>query len=1000
MIALLILIPILAAAGIMLGAPVRKTANGAAWLNLLLTLAAIASYNFGQAGYQEIVRLPILPDWGLQFLLGVDGLSLVMLLLTAIVTVAAIWVAPVVQGNEKAYFASLLFISAGATGAFASLDLFFFYAFHEMALIPTFLLIGIWGTGDRQAAAWKITIYLAVGSFILLLGLLGLYLAFPADHRTFDIPVLQQQAALIRHAPHADCIYLALLFGFGILISLFPFHTWAPTAYASAPTPAAMLHSGVLKKFGLYGLLRVALPLLPAAAHHYTGLLLVLLVGNIIYCGLATIGQKRLDLMLGYSSVMHMGYIFLGIASFNILGTTGAALLMFAHGLSIAALFAIAGQVRERTGTLNFSELGGLAKPMPVLGLTFGLAAFASIGLPGFANFASEILVFFGAFSNGTAAPYSHTQIATTFALWGMVISAVYMLRGYKAVFMGEIQERWAGLKDVTTLRWPLILLLAVLMLAGIRPQIFVNMVKPVVTEIRRHQMMTLATFSPVFLEITVLFTGVFLLIYESFANDREKDFVAVMGIACLSTIFIASFWAEPIHSYSGPGLASQFYTADAQALYFKRFALLTTIIVLIISMEYRDTLRKYIYGSHPDAGLGEFYTLPVFTCAGLMWMASAVDFVMIFVSLELVTISFYILVAYMRRNTLSLEAGVKYLVLGALSTGFFVYGVTWIFGLTGTTNLALAAEAMRHLNGGQAPMLFGFMLILMGLGFKVAAVPFQFWVPDVYQGAPTPVTAFLSVGSKAAGFIVLIRVVETFISVPVLHDKITALLSVIAALTLIYGNLAAMPQNNLKRLLAYSSIAHAGYLLIAIASLDTIRAGAAIGFYLAGYLLMTLLSFLVIVIVANATGGDDIANFNGLGKRSPALAFALLVSMLSLAGVPLTGIGFFGKFFILRRRPRGRPLRPRRHRHHDRRRRLLLLPSKVVRARYILESSSPRIPTPLRSRLRSSAHPLRPHRDDRPHHHLRPRPCPRPPHAQRPRRRHPRSGGELNSRH
>jgi NADH-quinone oxidoreductase subunit M len=482
MLILLILIPILAAAAIVCGAPARQTANGAAWVNLLLTLGALMGYHTSQGGFQETFKFAVLPEWHLQFFLGVDGLSLVMLLLTAIVTVAALWVAPAVQGNERAYFASLLFISAGATGAFASLDLFFFYAFHELALVPTFLLIGIWGTGDRQAVAWKITVYLAVGSFILLLGLIGLYLSFPVDHRTFDITVLQQQANLIDPGSR-NAIYLALLIGFGILISLFPFHTWAPSAYASAPTPASMLHAGVLKKFGLYGLLRVALPLLPDPARHYAGLLLLLLVGNIIYVGLATIGQKRLDLMLGYSSVMHMGYIFLGIASFNIIGTTGAALLMFAHGLSIAALFAIAGQVRERTGTLAYAELGGLAKPMPVLGFIFGLAAFAAIGLPGFANFASEILVFFGAFQNGTARPYSHYQIATVCALWGLVISAVYMLRGYRAVFQGEIQERWSGLKDIANLRWPVFLLLAALLLAGFFPQMFVNLVKPVIAQ-------------------------------------------------------------------------------------------------------------------------------------------------------------------------------------------------------------------------------------------------------------------------------------------------------------------------------------------------------------------------------------------------------------------------------------------------------------------------------------------------------------------------------------
>ena len=185
-------------------------------------------------------------------------------------------------------------------------------------------------------------------------------------------------------------IYLVLLIGFGILISLVPFHTWAPEAYASAPAPAAMLHAGVLKKFGLYGLLRIAVPFLPDGAQHWSGLLLVLLLANIIYIGLVTIAQRRLDWMLGYSSVMHMGYIFLGIASANILGTTGAAILMFAHGLSIALLFAITGEIRKRVPSLDFDAMGGLAKQMPLAAFAFGFGAFAAIGLPGFANFAGR----------------------------------------------------------------------------------------------------------------------------------------------------------------------------------------------------------------------------------------------------------------------------------------------------------------------------------------------------------------------------------------------------------------------------------------------------------------------------------------------------------------------------------------------------------------------------------------------------------------------------------
>jgi NADH-quinone oxidoreductase subunit M len=422
----------------------------------------------------------------------VDGLSLLMLLLTAIVGFAAIWVAPHQDKLERSpslYYACLLFIIAGATGAFASLDLFFFYAFHELALIPTFLLIGIWGSGDRITAAWKITIYLALGSFLLLIGLLALYFSIHADVRTFSIPALQSLAAA-GGIPQTPWIYLTILIGFGVLISLFPFHTWAPQAYASAPAPAAMLHAGVLKKFGLYGLLRVALPLMPQAAQHWTNLLLILLVGNILYVGLVTIAQKRLDSMLGYSSVMHMGYIFLGIAAFNPVGLTGAALLMFAHGLSIAILFAITGFVRERTGSLEFTKLGGLAKPMPFLGFTFGLAAFASVGLPGFANFPSEMSVFFGTFAHaGEGLAFSNFQVAGIAALWGLVISAVYVLRGYRAAFMGETGKRWVSLTDLSACARPaIILLLAATMIAGFRPQLLVNLVTPTVKGILQNQ--------------------------------------------------------------------------------------------------------------------------------------------------------------------------------------------------------------------------------------------------------------------------------------------------------------------------------------------------------------------------------------------------------------------------------------------------------------------------------------------------------------------------------
>jgi NADH-quinone oxidoreductase subunit M len=482
MVLLVIFCPIIAAILIMAGAPARKTALAASVLAFAAALFLLVSFDQGQHDFQHVTSFTISPEWHLSFTTGIDGLSLVMILLATIVTLAAVWFTGAIEKNENAFYACLLFISGGAIGAFASIDLFFFYAFHELALIPTFLLIGIWGSGNRVAAAWKITIYLAIGSFILLLGLILLYQSFPVAARSFDIRALKTAAGLGQIGVDAQRhVYLLLLIGFGILVSLFPFHTWAPEAYASAPAPAAMLHAGVLKKFGLYGLLRLAIPLLPDGARHWSDLLVVLLLGNIIYVGLVTIAQKRLDWMLGYSSVMHMGYIFLGVASATILATTGAVVLMFAHGLSIALLFGLAGELRKQTGTLVFDELGGLGKVMPFASLAFGFGVFAAIGLPGLANFAGEIMIFFGAFKNGWEMARFHIfQIATVLALWGVVISTVYMLRAYRKTFMGTMSERWKEIVDLRpALRVPVALVVGGLLCYGFFPQSLVRMVTP-----------------------------------------------------------------------------------------------------------------------------------------------------------------------------------------------------------------------------------------------------------------------------------------------------------------------------------------------------------------------------------------------------------------------------------------------------------------------------------------------------------------------------------------
>jgi NADH-quinone oxidoreductase subunit N len=388
-------------------------------------------------------------------------------------------------------------------------------------------------------------------------------------------------------------------------------------------------------------------------------------------------------------------------------------------------------------------------------------------------------------------------------------------------------------------------------------------------------------------LEIGVLVLGMVILMVEAFATKIDKRILAFAAIAGLAVVLLGTFFVAPSPSPDQATGFWSFYTADRLSIFFKQFALVATIFVQIMMIDYAPVVRNSFPGTQD--GLGEFFAVPIFTCAGLMYLVSAIDFVFIFVSLELVTISFYVLVSFTRRNPITLEAGMKYLVLSALSTAFLVYGIAWIFGVTGHTNLHRIAEALTNPATDRGAALLGLVLVLVALGFKIAAVPFQIWVPDVYQGAPTPVTAYLSVGSKAAGFVVLLRVLLPFLTLP----QTQRLIVLIALLTLVYGNLAALPQTNLKRLLAYSSIAHAGYLLIGVVCFDV----RAITFYLVAYLLMTLLSFAVLIIVAQQTG-EEIADFDGLATRSPFLAFAMLIGMISLAGVPFTA-GFLGKFYI-----------------------------------------------------------------------------------------------------
>jgi len=391
---------------------------------------------------------------------------------------------------------------------------------------------------------------------------------------------------------------------------------------------------------------------------------------------------------------------------------------------------------------------------------------------------------------------------------------------------------------------------------------------------------------SLILMEMSVIGLGLVLMLADLFVPAERRRLIGYVAIAFLGVLLLISLSGNGSCSIPGTAFNGAFIN-DGLSLFFKQFFLVAAILVLFIAVEFSDRI----------VAAAEYYSLIIFALAGMLFAASSNDFAMLFVSIELITITFYVLVSFQRSKLTSLEAGVKYLILGALSSAFMVFGIALIWGTTGKLNFTELAAVAPQFADSKIFML-GVLLVLVGLGFKIAAFPFQIWAPDVYQGAPTPTTAFLAVGSKAAGFVLLLRVL--FTAVPsVVHTQMWAnLLIVISAITILYGNLCALPQQNLKRLLGYSSISHAGYLLLGIAAMNA-SGQAAVLYYLAGYLFTVLASFLVIALVLRHLDTEDISGLAGLNQRSPLLAATMTISMVSLAGIPPLA-GFFGKFLLL----------------------------------------------------------------------------------------------------
>ena len=463
---------------------VRLLAALAAGLALVLSIRLCYEYlTNGWQGLRFADRVEWVIGPRISYSVAADGVSLSLVLLTALVIFCGVFASWTVVYRTKEFYCLLLLLVTGVFGVFIAQDLFFFFLFYEVAVLPMYLLIGIWGTGPKEYSAMKLTLYLLVGSAFMLVGILGMYFAaaLPAGQpRTFDLTVLA--GASYSHSFQVVAFFL-LYIGFGILAGIWPLHTWSPDGHASAPTAVSMLHAGVLMKLGAYGVLRVGFGCLPAGAHSWVWLIGAIAVINIAYGAYVAMGQRDLKYVIAYSSVSHMGVVMLGLAAYNEVAMNGAVLQMFSHGIMTGLFFALVGLVYEKSHTRDIEAMGGLARRMPGIALAFTIGGLASFGLPGTSGFVAEVLVFLGAFrahwqdySIGGVPLFPVLAVGAVIAI---VITATYVLRVIQRVFHGPMDEaKYGEIGDAHTTEWvTLVVLGGLLIVVGVYPSPLTNLI-------------------------------------------------------------------------------------------------------------------------------------------------------------------------------------------------------------------------------------------------------------------------------------------------------------------------------------------------------------------------------------------------------------------------------------------------------------------------------------------------------------------------------------------
>ena len=470
----------------------QKTVLWVSGLCLAGALFLFLRFPAGSGDYHFVFRCEWLPELGIQYQGGVDGIGMTLVVLLGLVSTSGAFISLWIRDRVKEYMIFYLILVASIYGVFTSLDLFFLYLFYEMSVIPMYPLIGIWGSQNtvkqyrgvggtysagKDYASMKLTVYITTGAVFALAGILCFYGA--SGLQTFDLILIRETLAHQGLALEIQrWIAPFLLFGFGVIASLWPLHSWSPIGYAAAPSAVSMLHAGVLKKMGPYLMIRLVFTFLPQGARVWFPAIAILATINIVYAAFAAIDQKDLKFLIGFSSVSHMGYVLLGITCANATALSGAVLLMFSHGVMVASAFALVGYVYETTHTRMIPDLGGLAKKLPFISVCFVMTALASAGVPGFSNFVSELLIFLGAWKD--------YRWPAVFAVCGILFTAVYLFRAIRRVFFGPLSRHWQGLEDPQGIlgRFPFALLLGALLVFGFWPQGLLRIIQPSVSAV------------------------------------------------------------------------------------------------------------------------------------------------------------------------------------------------------------------------------------------------------------------------------------------------------------------------------------------------------------------------------------------------------------------------------------------------------------------------------------------------------------------------------------